>query len=151
MPGYSAVHLAFKFLRRRYRCSFPSSQSRRFGLCLCITQRFKNWIVFLKAHFLTYIRSIIFYGGSGSGSETKLHKKTDNTLIKQYIIGRNKLQGEGSNLHGAVSCSTKLSGRPWSDQYCYQPGSMLYLSCDLHPRDKRACLPKISSPHNFKN
>ena len=52
------------------------------------------------------------------------------------------LQGEGSNLHGAVSCSTKFSGRPWSFRYCYQNGSMLYLSCFPHPRDKRACLPK---------
>jgi hypothetical protein len=26
---------------------------------------------------------------------------------------------------------------------------MLYFSCDPHPRDKRACLPKISSPHNL--
>jgi hypothetical protein len=28
-------------------------------------------------------------------------------------------------------------------------GSILRLSCDPHPRDKRACLPKISSPHNI--
>ena len=27
-------------------------------------------------------------------------------------------------------------------------GSMLYLSRYPHPRDKGACLPKISSPHN---
>ncbi|MDB5193373.1 MAG: hypothetical protein JWQ96_2936 [Segetibacter sp.] len=27
-------------------------------------------------------------------------------------------------------------------------GSTLRLSCDPHPRDKRACLPKISSPHS---
>ncbi len=28
-------------------------------------------------------------------------------------------------------------------------GSMLYLSCYLHPRDERACLPKISSLHSM--
>ena len=33
----------------------------------------------------------------------------------------------------------------------HRNGSMLCLSCDPHPRDKRACLPKISSPHNFKD
>jgi hypothetical protein len=27
---------------------------------------------------------------------------------------------------------------------------MLRLSCDPHPRDKRACLPNISSPHSVK-
>jgi hypothetical protein len=26
---------------------------------------------------------------------------------------------------------------------------MLRLSCDPHPRDERACLPKISSPHSI--
>ena len=33
----------------------------------------------------------------------------------------------------------------------HRNGSMLYLSCYPHPRDKRACLPKISSPHSIKN
>jgi len=28
-------------------------------------------------------------------------------------------------------------------------GSTFRLSCDLHPRDERACLPKISSPHSI--
>jgi hypothetical protein len=27
---------------------------------------------------------------------------------------------------------------------------MLRLSCDPHPRDERACLPKISSPHSIE-
>ena len=30
-------------------------------------------------------------------------------------------------------------------------GSMLYLSRYPHPRDKGACLPKISSPHSIQN
>ncbi len=56
-----------------------------------------------------------------------------------------------SNLHEVVSQSTKFSGRPWSAiPVCNgTTGSILRLSVFPHPRDKRACLPKISSLHSI--
>ena len=59
------------------------------------------------------------------------------------------LWGKVSNLHEAVSYSTKFGGRPRSNRYCYQFGSMLRLSCYPHPRDKGACLPKFHHPTIF--
>ena len=57
----------------------------------------------------------------------------DRTSTRQLAVAQSSVVDPGRFLH-----------------YC-KNGSILSLSCYPHPRDKGACLPKISSPHNLKN
>jgi len=70
------------------------------------------------------------------------------TFAKNYK-GFKSCRGRARTFTRQLAIAQSFSGRPWSLRYYYQNGSMLCLSCDPHPRDKRACLPKISSPHNI--
>ena len=61
-------------------------------------------------------------------------------------LRQRELWKKGSNLHEVVSQSAMLW---WSTPVFLAKGITLRLSHDPHPRDKRACLPKISSLHSI--
>ena len=61
-------------------------------------------------------------------------------------------RGRDRTSTGPLAAAQNLSGQPWSThRFWRRIGSMQCLSGAPHPRDKRACLPKISSPHSVKN
>ena len=74
--------------------------------------------------------------------------KASNPLLVRVLEAFTSCRGRGRTSTEQLVVTQSWVVDPGRVGIATSPGSMLYLSCDLHPRDKRACLPKISSPHN---
>ena len=69
-------------------------------------------------------------------------KNPHNSRCKGFCKIKTCCRGRDRTFTRQLAVTQSFGGRPRSLLCCQKSGSMLRLSCDPHPRDKRACLPK---------
>ena len=89
------------------------------------------------------------YGCIYKAGAVQGNKKSETLIDKEFHFSE-QLQGEGSNLHEAVSDSTKFSGPPWSSKYCYNPALCYVYPVILTPETRGHVCQKFHHPTVFR-